>query len=133
MPGLGPGTLEIPVVVGDDDAAVRDGNGGDDRVEGAARAAAGPAFGHQPGPGESRLLVEGEHAAGEQCLRAFGAGEPGFQFAAALAGRLLEQAAGDLRRYGQPNRLMNQEIRSRRRGTGKFPARVMEQFAPICD
>ena len=44
---------------------------------------------------ERGVLVEGEHAAGEQRLRALRTGEPGLELIAALSGRLFENPSAD--------------------------------------
>ena len=84
------------LVFGDHNAVIRFGGGGDDHVQWAPPPPAGRPFRHQPRPFQGSLLVEQEHPAGEQRLRAFGAGKPTLQFPAFLASRLLQYAAPDL-------------------------------------
>ena len=56
---------EILLVVGNHDTGIRLGDGGDDRIEAAARATAGLAIRHQSSPRQSGLLIERQHASGE--------------------------------------------------------------------
>ena len=83
---------EIALVVSDDDAVVRRGDGGDDGIEGAARAALCPGLGHDPGPDQAGFFVERQDASGEQRLRTLRAGEPGIEQVAPLAGRRFRDA-----------------------------------------
>lgn len=64
---------------------MRLGHGGNDRVERAARPALRFAIRHQSRPDQRGVLVEGEHAAGEQRLRAFRPGKPGLELDAIAA------------------------------------------------
>ncbi len=66
----------MPFVVGHDDTVVHQGDGGDDRVEGAARLTDGPALRHEVTPGERRTFVEGQDPAGEKRLRTFRSERP---------------------------------------------------------
>jgi hypothetical protein len=88
---------KIPLVVGNDDATIGLGDGGDDQIEGAAWPSLGRAVRHQLRPDQARLLVESEHAACEKGLRSFLTGEPGFQQSPLFPFGLFQQPAPDLR------------------------------------
>ena len=60
---------KILFIVGGDDAVVGCSYRGDDHVERTPWPPLGRTFSHQSRPDESRVLVEGEHATCEKCLR----------------------------------------------------------------
>src|ERR1017187_9964153 len=87
---------EVFFVFGDNHAIIRFGDCGNDHVEWAPWPTFRRPVGHQPRPDKAGLLVEREHSAGEQRLRALRAGKPKLQFPALLSGRLLQYSAPDL-------------------------------------
>jgi len=61
-------TGEVLFVIGDEGAIICFGDCGNDHVEGAPRPPGGGPVGHQARPDEAGLLIERQHAAGEQRL-----------------------------------------------------------------
>ncbi len=70
-------SVEIPFIVGNNDALIRLRDGRDDRFERATWAAPRLAVSHELRPDEGSLLIERKHAAGEQGLWSLGTGKPG--------------------------------------------------------